>query len=82
MHEEMKQSELSAQLSGADSALTGTFRRNTLRDRPCFGWVMWLIFVVIVQAIRHAIRLYVLDVVMSVIFSVIFPGNVNGTMQR
>jgi len=37
MHEEIKQSELSAQLSGADSALTGTFRRNTLRDRPCFG---------------------------------------------
>jgi len=37
MHEEMKQSELSGQLSGADSALTGAFYRNTSGDRPCFG---------------------------------------------
>jgi len=37
MHEEMKQSELSGQLKGADSALTGTFWRNTSHDRPCFG---------------------------------------------
>ena len=34
----MKQSELSGQLSGAESALSGVCRRNTSRDRPtCFG---------------------------------------------
>ena len=38
IHEEMKQSELSCQSSGAESALTGAFRRGTPRDRPtCFG---------------------------------------------
>ena len=38
IHEEMKQSELSGQLSGAESALSGVCRRNTSRDRPtCFG---------------------------------------------
>ena len=38
IHEEMKQSELSCQSSGAESALTGAFRRGTSRDRPtCFG---------------------------------------------
>lgn len=38
IHEEMKQSELSSQLSEAESALTGAFRRDTPRDRPtCFG---------------------------------------------
>ena len=34
IHEEMKQSELSCQSSGAESALTGAFRRGTPRDRP------------------------------------------------
>ena len=38
IHEEMKQSELSCQSSGAESALTGAFRRGTPHDRPtCFG---------------------------------------------
>ena len=38
IHEEMKQSELSGQLSEAESALSGVYRRNTSRDRPtCFG---------------------------------------------
>ena len=38
IHEEMKQSELSCQSSGTESALTGAFRRGTPRDRPtCFG---------------------------------------------
>ena len=38
VHEEMKQSELSGQLNGAESALSGACRRNTSRDRPtCFG---------------------------------------------
>ena len=38
IHEEMKQSQLSGQLSVAESALTGAFKRNTLRDRPtCYG---------------------------------------------
>ena len=38
IHEEMKQSELSGQLSVAESALTGDFKRNTPRDRPkCYG---------------------------------------------
>ena len=36
--EETKQSELSGQLSGAESALTGAFKGNTPRDRPtCYG---------------------------------------------
>ena len=38
IHEEMKQSELSGQLNEAESALTGTLRRNTAHERPtCFG---------------------------------------------
>ena len=38
IHEEMKQSELSGQLSVAESALTGDFKRNMPRDRPkCYG---------------------------------------------
>ena len=38
IHEEMKQSQLSSQLSVAESALTGAFKRNTPRDRPtCYG---------------------------------------------
>ena len=38
IHEEMKQSELSSQLSGAESALAGTFKRNMPHDRPaCYG---------------------------------------------
>ena len=38
IHEEMKQSELSGQLSGAEPALAGAFKRNTPRDRPkCYG---------------------------------------------
>ena len=38
IHEEMKQSELSRQLSGAESALAGAFKRNMSRDRPtCYG---------------------------------------------
>ena len=38
VHEEMKQSELSTQLSGAESALAGAFKRNISRDRPtCYG---------------------------------------------
>ena len=38
VHEEMKQSELSRQLSGAESALAGAFKRNMSRDRPtCYG---------------------------------------------
>ena len=38
IHEEMKQSEVSGQLSGAESALSGVYRRNTSRDWPtCFG---------------------------------------------
>ena len=38
IHEEIKQSELSDQLSGAESALAGAFKRNTSRDRPtCYG---------------------------------------------
>ena len=38
IHEEMKQSELSGQLSGAESALAGAFKRNAPRDRPkCYG---------------------------------------------
>lgn len=43
---------------------------------------MWVIFAVIVQVIRHAIRLHDLDLVMSVIFSVIVTGNVNGTKKK
>ena len=39
IHKEMKQSELSGQLSVAESALTGDFKRNTPRDSPTF-W-MW-----------------------------------------
>ena len=36
--EAMKQSELFSQLSVAESALTGAFKRNTSRDRPtCYG---------------------------------------------
>ena len=73
VQEEMKQSELSGQLSGAESALAGAFKRNMPRD-ACYGCGN--------VAIRHAIRPHDLDVVMSVIFSVIFPGNVNGTKQR
>ena len=38
IHEEMKQSELSSQLSGAESALAGAFKKNMPRDRPtCYG---------------------------------------------
>ena len=38
IHEEMKQSQVSGQLSVAESALTGAFKRNTPRDRPtCYG---------------------------------------------
>ena len=38
IHEEMKQSELSVQFSGTDSALAGAFNRNTPRERPtCYG---------------------------------------------
>ena len=38
IHEEIKQAQLSGQLSVAESALTGTFKRNTPRDRPtCYG---------------------------------------------
>ena len=38
IHEEMKQSELSGQLSVAESALTGDYKRNMPRDRPrCYG---------------------------------------------
>ena len=38
IHEEMKQSELSGQLSVAKSTLAGTLNRNTLHDRPtCYG---------------------------------------------
>ena len=38
IHEEMKQSELSGQSNEAESALTGTFRRDTAHKRPsCFG---------------------------------------------
>ena len=36
IHEEMKQSQLSGQLSVAESALTGAFNRNTPRDRPTY----------------------------------------------
>ena len=37
IHEEMKQSELSGQSNEAESALTGTFRRDTAHERPtCF----------------------------------------------
>ena len=40
IHEEMKQSELSRQSSGAESALAGAFKRNMSRDRPtCYGCV-------------------------------------------
>ena len=38
IHEEMKQSELSRQFSGTESALAGAFNRNTPHDRPtCYG---------------------------------------------
>ena len=38
IQEEMKQSELSGQLSGAESALAGAFKRNMTRDGPtCYG---------------------------------------------
>ena len=38
IHEETKQLELSGELSGAGSALTGALKRNTSRDRPtCYG---------------------------------------------
>ena len=38
VHEETKQLELSGELSGAESALTGALKRNTSRDRPtCYG---------------------------------------------
>ena len=38
IHEEMKQSELSGQLSEAESALAGAFKRNMPRNRPtCYG---------------------------------------------
>ena len=38
IHEETKQLELSGELSGAESALTGALKRNTSRDRPtCYG---------------------------------------------
>ena len=38
IHEEMKQSELSCQFSGTESALTGAFNRNTPREPPtCHG---------------------------------------------
>ena len=38
IQEEMKQSELSGQLSGAESALAGAFKRNVPRDGPtCYG---------------------------------------------
>ena len=36
IHEEMKQSELSGQLSVAESALAGAFKRNMARDRPTY----------------------------------------------
>ena len=34
VHEEIKQSEPSGQLSGAESALVGAFKRDTPRNRP------------------------------------------------
>ena len=38
IREEMKQSELFGQLSVAEAALAGAFKRNTPRDRPtCYG---------------------------------------------
>ena len=38
VHEEMKQSELSGQFSGTESALAGAFNRNTPRNRlTCYG---------------------------------------------
>lgn len=38
IHEETKQLELSGELSGAESALTGALKRNTSRNRPtCYG---------------------------------------------
>ena len=79
IHEEMKQSELSGQLSIAESALTGDFKRNTPCDHQnVMDVAMWVIFTVIVQMIHP----HVLDLVMSVIFSVTVLGSVNGTKQR
>ena len=38
IQEDMKQSELSSQLNGAESALAGAFKRNTTHDGPtCYG---------------------------------------------
>ena len=39
IQEEMKQSELSGQLSGAESALAGAFKRNMRRERANMLWM-------------------------------------------
>ena len=79
---EMKQSELSGQLSRAESALAGPLKEIChVMGQHVMDAEMWVIFTVTFQTIRHAIRPHVLDVVTSVIFSDIVPGNVNRTKQ-
>ena len=76
----MKQSELSGQLSGAESTLAGPGPLREIRhaiDQHVINALMWDIFTVSVQTIHPHVF-----VVMSVIFSFIFPGSVNGTKKR
>ena len=63
----MKQSELSGQLSGAESALAGSLREIFhAMGQHVMDSVVWVIFTVTVHTIRPAIRPHVLGVAMSV----------------